>query len=49
MLASTPGLHKRMVESTGAKTDALISSGYDLSTWYVPDGYDKHVTNATRG
>ena len=48
MLASTPGLHTRMVESAKAKTEALTSKGYDLSTWYVPDGYEKHVANATK-
>lgn len=48
VLASTPGLHKHIVDKTKAKTDALTSQGYDLSPWYVPDGYQKHLASAAQ-
>ena len=47
MLAATPGLHDRLLESTKPKTEALISQGYPLGTWYVPEVYKQYVQQAS--
>lgn len=42
-LASTPGLHQRLLETLKPKTEGLIQQGYPLGTWYVPGVYEQYV------
>ncbi|KAL3146416.1 hypothetical protein ABBQ32_003098 [Trebouxia sp. C0010 RCD-2024] len=42
-LASTPGLHQRLLETLKPKTEGLIQQGYPLGTWYVPEVYEQYV------
>lgn len=47
-LASTPGLHSRLLQSLKPKTEGLIQQGYPLGTWYVPEVYKHYVEQVSK-